>query len=268
MVIWMVEFAATLTAQRSTGKITLDSWLQNELDIEFIGGYLLYIDPRLSGRDGGVPQRISGMDRRTDRAKYYDSEKVPAAVNVLAVKLPPLRAEERVSRLGFDEYAEFENQHYRWANRPEPNPKTEPMLPTLRYSQFNDWAGSLDIAGGDLLRPDAAALMASTRNMYLHNSSLQRFRECRRSARYRRVDRPGRNALADAGAGRVVAVVRSAGSGHAAPGWCRPRRPRRDELCIACVFRLSIPDDRREEPPSDCPDDQSDQALRQTCRAE
>ena len=164
-----------LTTQRSTGKITLNSWLQNELELDFIGGYLLYIDPRLSGRDGGVPDRISGMDTRSDRAKYYGSEKVPAAVNILAVQLPPLRAGERITRLGVDEYAEYESKHYTWASRANPDPELEPMLPTLRFRQFNDWVGSLDIAGGDWLRPDAAALLASTRNMYLHNGSINDF---------------------------------------------------------------------------------------------
>ncbi len=163
-----------LTADRGTGKITLQSRLQNDLDMDFIGGYLLYIDPRLRERDGGVPYRVAGLNTRNDRPdqenKYYDSVKVPPAVNVLALKLPPMRAGEIISGLGTDQYEQYDAQRYRWKNLNKPEPKTEPMLPTLRHYQLENWVKSLGTLGGELPRPDAAALLASTRNLHLHNN--------------------------------------------------------------------------------------------------
>lgn len=176
----------SLTADRRTGKVTPQSWLQNDLDIDFIGGYLLYIDPRLRERDAGVPYRAAGLNtcncRPADRP-YYGSEKVPPAVNVLALRVPPLKPGQKIDRLGasedagYNEYGIHDQQYARWQRASKPNPKEEPMLPTLRHRQVNDWVGIFDFAR--LTRPveqfDAAALLASTRNLHLHSSDAKDF---------------------------------------------------------------------------------------------
>ena len=171
-----------LTADRATGKITPESWLQNDLNVSFTGGYLLYIDPRLGGLDG-VPYRVAGLTERTDRQKYWDSATVPAAVNVLALLLPELKVGQRMDRLGvgdddaFNEYGRYDRDHQRWQTRSKPDLLTEPMLSTLRHRQIGDWVGSFDTVR--LTRPvephHAAALLASTRNLHLHNDRVTDF---------------------------------------------------------------------------------------------
>ena len=177
------QIRGRLTADRGTGKITLDSWLQSDLDLDFIGGYLLYIDPRVRGRDGGVPYRAAGLNQRTEFKDYYGSATVPPAVNVLALAIPPLKPGQRVVSLGtsaddsYNEYARYDRDYTRWQSRSKPDPTAEPMLPTLRHRQIRDWVGSLSAVR--LTRPvephHAAALLASTRNLHLHNSDLKKF---------------------------------------------------------------------------------------------
>ena len=178
-----------LTASRANGRITPESWIQSDLPVEFVGGYLLYIDPRLSER-GGVPDRIAGFDRRTDRPdegnKYYNASVVPPAVNVLAVRVPPLKQGEKIDSLGqrgtearFNEYGKYESDRTRWEAQIDPDPMQEPMLPTLHRRQIGEWAAAFGFTGtvfGDTLAtPDAAGMLASTRDLYLHNSSTTKF---------------------------------------------------------------------------------------------
>jgi len=172
-----------LTADRGTGKITLDSWLQNDLDVDFIGGYLLYIDPRVRGHDGGVPCRAAGLNQRSQFKSYYGSETVPPAINVLALAVPPLKPGQRINGLGtseddsYNEYARYDRDYTRWQSASRPDPTREPMLLTLRHRQVNEWADSFSVmrlrSPGELC--DAAALLASTRNLHLHNSDLKKF---------------------------------------------------------------------------------------------
>lgn len=173
-----------LTANRSTGKLTPESWLQSDPNVNITGGYLLYIDPRLSA-SGGVPCRVAGLTTRSDRAKYYDSETVPPAVNVLAVKIPALSPGQKVDRLGagaddaFNEYARYDREYARWQSRSKPDPLKEPMLPTLRHRQLDEWLRPFGLTvspfGAALSQVDAAALLASTRNLHLHNSDVNKF---------------------------------------------------------------------------------------------
>jgi hypothetical protein len=176
----------SLTADRDSGKITPQSWIQNDLDVHFTRGYVLYIDPRMRGPDGDVPYRAAGLDRRADRKAYYGTEKVPPAVNFLALAIPPLKPGERVDGLGtnadedaYNEYGRYDGEHGRWQNRPQPDPTAEPMLPTLRDCQLGDWMGPFGLSlrpfATELPQADAAALLASTRNLHLHNSDSKKF---------------------------------------------------------------------------------------------
>lgn len=173
----------SLTARRDSGRITPQSWLQNDLDLDFIGGYLLYVDPRLRERDGGVPYRVAGLNTRTDRRRYYGSEKVPPAINVLALRIPALNSGQKLNRLGtsqdaeYNEYGIYDQAHARWQTRSKPDPRSEPMLWTLHRRQVDQWAPSLGrtLLGSALEPSDAAALLASTRNLYLHNSDVNEF---------------------------------------------------------------------------------------------
>lgn len=166
-----------LVADRASGKLLPQSWLRNELGVPILGGYVLYIDPRLVERPGvdeGVPLRVAGRNQRSDRAawegKYYGSVRVPPAVNVLAVELPALEPDQRLGDLGAREYATYDNQRARWAAQFKPNPKLEPMLPSLWHRQVGQWAGAFGPWGARIRRDHAAALLASTRNLYLHNA--------------------------------------------------------------------------------------------------
>ena len=176
------RISAALSADRGTGKISLDSWIQNELGVDVYDGYLLYIDPRLSDRDGGVPYRVAGLNQRNDRPtmsnKVWDNEKVPPAFNVLALRLPPLGAGGRADQLGRNqEYGRYDDAYYRWSSQEKPDPKDEPWLPTLHALQVESWGDSLTsgLLGGSLDRTDRAALLASTRRLYLHNNNPQGF---------------------------------------------------------------------------------------------
>ena len=156
--------------------------MQNDLNVSFTGGYLLYIDPRLGGLDG-VPYRVAGLTERTDRKKYYGSEKVPPAVNVLALLLPELKVGQRMDHLGageddaYNEYGRYDRDQQRWQSSSKPDPTAEPMLSTLRHRQIDDWVGSFDTLR--LTRPvephHAAALLASTRNLHLHSDRVRDF---------------------------------------------------------------------------------------------
>jgi hypothetical protein len=184
---WEGSLAGTirgsLIADRATGKLTAESWLENDLGVAFARGYLLYIDPRMSERDGGVPYRVAGLDRRAAFKAYYGSETVAPAVNVLALAIPPLAPGQRVDRLGthadapYNDYGKYDRDHSNWERRPQPDPTKEPMLPTLRHRQLEEWVNSFGTMR--LSKPselcDAAALLASTRNLHLHNDDLQKF---------------------------------------------------------------------------------------------
>ncbi len=167
-----------LTAERGTGQITPQSWLQNDLDVEFVGGYLLYIDPRLEGREvgGGMPDRVAGLTR-SFQDKYYDSKTVPPAVNVLTVEIPRLAPGQKVTGLGAEEYAQYDPKNERWRAAGGKPDKDQPMLGTLRHRQLEEWVASFGVRvlGRALEESDAAALLASTRDFHLHNRGVKDF---------------------------------------------------------------------------------------------
>jgi hypothetical protein len=165
-----------LVADRRTGQLTPQSWLQNDLTVEIVGGYALYIDPRLRQREGvdrAVPYRVAGLTKRNDRPdqenEYYGSDAVPPAINVLAARLPALEPGQRAAQLGKQEYDQYVSQYARWAAGGKPDPKDEPMLKTLWHRQVEEWAPTLTATFGGALDPrDAAGLLASTRDLYVH----------------------------------------------------------------------------------------------------
>jgi len=169
-----------LTANRTSGQITPDSWLQNDLNVALLGGYLLYIDPRLEGGDG-VPQRAAGLTRRTDRSDYWDHKQMPPAANVLVIQVPGLRPGEKVSGaggLGRPEYGRYEREYPAWSSKPNPAKRDEPMLPTLWSVQNEQWIAAFSLMGAMARGVDQswdAAALASTRNLYLHNGGGQDF---------------------------------------------------------------------------------------------
>lgn len=163
-----------LSASRVTGQLTPDAWIQNDLGVPIRAGFVLYVDPRLSGRNG-VPERLAGPDARPYAPTYYGRPRVPASVNVLCVPIPGLRQGDRADRLGAKVYENFETAVNRWRVATAGDvdaDKKRPELPTL-------W----DLQNGDLIkafRPSltrensldataSAMLLASTRNLFLNN---------------------------------------------------------------------------------------------------
>lgn len=162
-----------LTARREDGRITPESWLLNELDTPIAGGYLLYIDPRIRDEVGGVPARAMGLTTPY-RPDYRGSAEVPAASTVLAVELTALPPQQRVAALGHAEYTTLDAALRRWRSAREPDPRLRPEPATLWDRQVGAWIVSLGpVSLASPARFDstiAAALLASTRNLYLHNA--------------------------------------------------------------------------------------------------
>lgn len=152
-----------LLADRATGELTPGSWIQNDLDVDFEGGYLLYLDPRFP--DDGFPWRPAGKT-----SNWWKRGNVPPAGNILAVELPPLRAGGKLSGPGQRTYEAVRRQRLAWSQSPDRQPQSFPDLPNL-YGEQQAWAGQADTAFPSL-RPilDLTlrhALLASTRNFYL-----------------------------------------------------------------------------------------------------
>ncbi|RMF71295.1 MAG: hypothetical protein D6744_18170 [Planctomycetota bacterium] len=162
---------AKLTADRATGRITPDSWLRNNLGVRITGGYLLYIDPRLSDPQGGVPRRVAGLTHRTDRPGLLGAATIPPACNVLVAQLPGLDDGAQLRSINANRYADVDRRHAAWSRAAEPDPKTEPLLPTLWEIQNASWTSAYRITGvfSALSRTQAAAYLCSTRNFFLNN---------------------------------------------------------------------------------------------------
>ncbi|MGD8451079.1 MAG: hypothetical protein PVJ57_04620 [Phycisphaerae bacterium] len=152
---------AQLVADRRTGQITAGSWLQNDLYIDFTGGYLLYLDPRL---------RDPEYNAAGQTANYW-GRKVPPGMNVLALRVPPLRAGAKLQSIGAEQYAWTQNEQQRWQGRGGGKPEDMPDLPTL-WQEQQGWAGvpirAFTKSRHGLDHVATAALLASTRNFYLH----------------------------------------------------------------------------------------------------
>lgn len=168
------RISGRISVDRQTGRVTSDSWLLNELDTPIRGGYLLYIDPRLNGRNG-VPEKLAGPDPRPYASAYYGEPRVPAAVNVLAVPIGVVQPGDRALQLGKKQYDDQETAMNRWrvaAASSAEAVKRRPELPTLWDLQNGDWMNAFRTS---LLRTSSfgdtasAMLLASTRNLYLNN---------------------------------------------------------------------------------------------------
>ena len=151
---------AQLVADRRTGEITPESWIQNDLDVDLVGGYLLYIDPRFREDD----LRLAGQT-----INWWGHQDVPPALNVLALWVPPLKAGEKVNGLGLEDYAEIKGLQTRWIQRLGQKPESRPDLYTL-WDEQQAW-----VFGGKFRAPwrgldstACAALLTTTRNFYLH----------------------------------------------------------------------------------------------------
>lgn len=168
---------AGLVADRKTGRLTQDSWIQSDLSDNIVGGFVLYIDPRLGAeQDDPVPQRAAGLDSVSYQGSKFRgatlaaSSKLPPAFNVLVTPLPALKPALRTTAFPARAYEEFDKVHEKWVVDGE-NEKTEPFLNNLWWTQNYYWMESLrpTLTGGTLPPNDAAMLLASTRNLYLHN---------------------------------------------------------------------------------------------------
>jgi hypothetical protein len=175
---------AQLVADRQRGMLTENSWIQNDLDVDLTGGYLLYLDPRLVRRDDTV-DRAAGHTSAY-RPDYRGGGPVPPAINVLAVRLPPIKAGQQIRQLGAREYAAYERAWdgpRGWNARQNRDSSKEPDdLVTLWHCQ-QQWAGDLSPALGfsksGFDETAVAGFLAATRAFYLHNSSSSsKFESC------------------------------------------------------------------------------------------
>ena len=151
---------AELTADRRSGEILASSWIQNDLPVNLNGGYLLYVDPRLGG-DGS--NRPAGQT-----ANWWGRPDVPAGLNVLAVRVPPLGAGEKLSGLAQQDYAAVAMARGRWQTRAGRKLEAWPDLVTL-WDEQQGWVGVRSRAPQRRLEEAAkSAFLASTRTLYLH----------------------------------------------------------------------------------------------------
>lgn len=161
-----------LTAERGSGRITPSSVVINDLDVDFDGGYLLYIDPRIRDEVGDVPAKAMGWTLPY-RSAYRGADKTPPAVNVLVVRVPPMQRKSQVSGLGAKEYKQLDDALQTWSAAQSPEPKARPEPPTLWNLQLEAWLpamGLISVIGAEVPSEVAAGLLASTRNLYTHNT--------------------------------------------------------------------------------------------------
>jgi hypothetical protein len=150
---------AELTIDRGSGEVTPNSWLQNDLEVPLAGGYLLYIDPRQPA------QALRAAGQTVTWAGWKD---VPPALNVIALPVPALKPGEKVSGLGQKEYGEMQAAQERWKVGRNRALAGWPDLETL-YDQQQAWAGAASRSVPHSWDQTAReALLASTRNFYLH----------------------------------------------------------------------------------------------------
>ncbi|MEP0847182.1 MAG: hypothetical protein HRF50_10245 [Phycisphaerae bacterium] len=176
---WEAELPATIDAElrasRETGRLTPESWMENNLGVPIEGGVLLFIDPRLEQRDG-PPPRAAPLTARSDRKTVYGKSFIPPAFNVLAVTIGPLAPGQRVAQLGAAEYARYEQELARWV--PTADARDEPQLPNLWSLQNRTWMAALTVRLGfpaNVPAPVAAMMLASTRDLYQPNGASGEF---------------------------------------------------------------------------------------------
>ncbi|MCH7872495.1 MAG: hypothetical protein IID33_12415, partial [Planctomycetes bacterium] len=152
---------AQLQVERPTGHISPQSWIANELPVNIIGGWLLYMDPRLDS----AQNKPAGYEP--------DPDKIPAQ-NVLLVRIPPLPVSGRTDQpLGAREAKAANDALTAWLGSNQRAPK--PDLATLRDGHLG-WMrtlGAIVFATADQQFQDAV-MLASTRNLHLNlNKSLK-----------------------------------------------------------------------------------------------
>lgn len=159
-----------LTVERSTGRLTEDSWLRNDLPVDVDGGYLLFCDPR---------QDLNGVPRAAGLTTPYplpladnveeNVKEVPPALNVLLVPLPKLARGQQTSRLGADVYQAVNVARQRWQTAAKRKRSDlfegNRDLPTLHQAQLEWRRRGLGLGGDEALR---GLLLASTRGLHLH----------------------------------------------------------------------------------------------------
>lgn len=160
---WSGELGGAIRAQIAVdarGRVEPASWIKNDLQLPFVRGYLVFVDPRVA-RDGFRPTVLT--------RDYRGRTNVPAASNVLVVELPPFAPGERVADFGKKEYEKFDTNWAAWSRNPEG--QAEPVLSTL-FKVQQDWASMLGVwvtaLGAARDSAADAALLLSTRNLYLH----------------------------------------------------------------------------------------------------
>ncbi|MGE0482431.1 MAG: hypothetical protein AB7Q17_18385 [Phycisphaerae bacterium] len=160
---WSGELGGAIRAQIAVdarGRVEPASWIKNDLTVRLLRGYLLFVDPRVA-RDGFRPTLLT--------RDYRGRANVAASNNVLVLELPALAPGERIVDLGKKEYEKFDTSWAAWSRNPEG--QSEPALPTL-FKLHQDWASMLGIwvtaLGAARDSAADAALLLSTRNLYLH----------------------------------------------------------------------------------------------------
>lgn len=166
---WKGEIRGSIRAQLvvdiETGRLTANSWVQNDLDAPIAGGFILYVDPRVGHEP---PLRAAGLT-----ASAVREGPVPPAMNVLAVEIAPreggdpaLRPGDQLRRLGQLEYDAFDRGLALRSSNATGEP---PTLKTL-YDRHRVWDPVRELWQ---TRPDtwvredlAAALLISTHGLY------------------------------------------------------------------------------------------------------
>lgn len=174
---------AGLVADRRTGRLTSDSWIQNDLGVDVSSAYLLYYDPRINmptaGPAGGVPILAAGLDSicyqgatyaLADSTRDLTKDALPPGFDVLALPLGGLKSYTKTTRLGGAVYSELDKRIAAWQRGGAKLP--EPLVMNLWQLQTQDWAPALR---GTILQQTtvdnrtAAMLLASTQALYLHD---------------------------------------------------------------------------------------------------
>ncbi|MCC6358719.1 MAG: hypothetical protein IT450_08245 [Phycisphaerales bacterium] len=176
---------AGLVVDRKTGRLTEDSWIQNDLGVDISSAYLLFYDPRINlptaGETGGVPILAAGLDSYWHKGTAFDTEKgkrdltkdaLPPAFNVLTVPLGGVKSYSKITKLGDAIYRDHDKRLADWQRGGQKTP--EPLLLNLWQLHTQDWAEAL--RGTIITRTvadqrTAAMLLASTRGLYLQSST-------------------------------------------------------------------------------------------------
>ena len=210
-----------LVADRN-GRITPASWLANDMAVDIEGGLLLYVDPRISEpNDPRFLLRAAGVSRFPavpDLAVEEDLKGPPPASSILALRVPPLRANQQISDLGGKAYADVDQAFATWSSRP-PLKRSVMLarhadLRTL-WDEQQEWLPNQLVARA--LDWRTAVLLASTRSYYLACAGAGRgLQQARPDADDGAAARPGYLTLARSRPGGVAGVGGGCRAGAAA----------------------------------------------------